>query len=224
MFGDVEVSSSYAQGASETISDSFAQSGEDVVTFEIPNGGTVWQFEYTSKDDCGQATGILTKDLVVTPGRHLPPCCLPGYPKFVQVEDEFVSGRGYGGVRPGDGAVYYDRVKSGEGPDAPCAGGSPNLCGPISTMPPTPRATPPPTAKPTPPPKAPSRRMRRRRRSSRRRPTKPPTKPATKPPKKKKSCFATAEWKKDHPGNGDGYCPYLKGKKCKDHELCEWRT
>jgi len=80
---DVEVTSSYSRGGSETISRSIEQSSETSLTTTFPHevyphGGVVWQFDYLTQDACGAGT-IQTTDLVITPNRAQRPCCLPGY-------------------------------------------------------------------------------------------------------------------------------------------------
>jgi len=70
-----------AGGLSNTIanqfSSTFSMTSSTTRSFHF-NAGTVWQWQFTVTDRCGDST-IRTNSMAVTTGAWMEPCCLPGY-------------------------------------------------------------------------------------------------------------------------------------------------
>ena len=77
-FGGASVEGTFAEGGSESVSQSIQKSRSETQTTNFDRSGMVWQFQYNVTDSCGSAK-IDVKGLVITIGQHEPPCCLPGW-------------------------------------------------------------------------------------------------------------------------------------------------
>jgi len=80
---EASVSTTMSQTLSNTHSESFSEEESESTTqsFDFPEAGTVWQWQYEFYSPRAGSEPVITKtkDLTQTAGDFAPPCCLPGY-------------------------------------------------------------------------------------------------------------------------------------------------
>lgn len=77
----LEISASIGGSFSNSVSEAVGKTASEEFSITTSFGpGQVWQFVYEVRDLCYDGTWDLKmNDLVLTAGKHEPPCCLPGY-------------------------------------------------------------------------------------------------------------------------------------------------
>jgi hypothetical protein len=75
---DLEVESSMSQEFASEATNAFSQTEDRTVVYHAVNAGVYWQFFWDVTDECG-VTQAKEFNLVATPSKVAPPCCLPGY-------------------------------------------------------------------------------------------------------------------------------------------------